>query len=63
MKKYLLAAVAAAAIATPAYARDGSGYFGVEGGIMLPKDQDGNAIVDYRTIHKSFDAGGSGRSG
>ena len=39
MRKYLLAAVAAAAIATPAVARDGSGYIGLEGGVMLPEDQ------------------------
>ena len=40
MRKYLLAAVAAAAIATPAVARDGTGYFGVEGGVLFPKDMD-----------------------
>ena len=38
MRKYLLAAAAAAAIATPAVARDGSGYFGVEGGVLFAKD-------------------------
>lgn len=38
MRKYLLAAAAAAAIASPAVARDGSGYFGVEGGALFPKD-------------------------
>ena len=40
LRKYLLAAAAAAAIATPAVARDGSGYVGVEGGILFPKDSD-----------------------
>ena len=40
MRKYLLAAVAAAAIATPAVARDGAGYVGFEGGIMFPEDWD-----------------------
>ena len=44
VKKYLLAAVAAAAIATPAVARDGSGYVGLEGGILFPRDQ--NLRVD-----------------
>ena len=44
MKKYLLAAVAIAAVAAPAYARDGSPYLGVEGGVLLPKD----ANVDRR---------------
>src|SRR5829696_5097085 len=47
MRKYLLAAVAAAAIASPAVARDGSGYIGVEGGILFPKDQDADAFVDF----------------
>ena len=42
MRKYLLAAVAAAAITSPALARDGSGYVGVEGGILFPKSQDGD---------------------
>ena len=40
MRKYLLAAVAAAAIASPAVARDGAGYVGLEGGIMFPQDWD-----------------------
>src|SRR5205085_9033550 len=35
MRKYLLAAAAAAAIATPAAARDHSGYFGVDAGVLL----------------------------
>jgi OmpA-OmpF porin, OOP family len=38
MRQYLLAAVAAAAIASPAIARDGSTYVGVEGGAMLVED-------------------------
>src|SRR3954467_8705217 len=38
MRKYLLAAVAAAAVATPAVARDNSPYVGVEGGVLFPKD-------------------------
>ena len=36
MRKYLLAAAAAAAFATPAAARDHSGYVGVEGGLLFP---------------------------
>lgn len=47
MRKILLAAVAASAIATPAMARDGSPYVGVEGGILFPRDLNGNANVDY----------------
>jgi len=39
MRKYLfLAAVAAAAVASPAVARDNSPYVGIEGGVLLPRD-------------------------
>ena len=38
MRNYLLAAAAVAAIATPAMARDGAGYIGIEGGIIAPRD-------------------------
>src|ERR1700750_3136253 len=37
VRKYLLAAAAAAAIATPAAARDHSGYFGIDGGVLWSK--------------------------
>src|ERR1044071_2143854 len=47
MRKYLLAAVAATAIATPAVARDNSGYVGVEGGIMFPRNQDVTGAIDF----------------
>ena len=40
MRKLLLAAVAAAAIASPAMARDGTGYVGAELGALLAKDSD-----------------------
>ncbi len=43
MRKYLLVAVAAAAIATPAMARDGSGYIGIEGGGMIVEDMNFDA--------------------
>ena len=49
MKKYLLAAAAVTVLASPAYARDGQPYFGIEGGILFPKDQDADVIVDYTT--------------
>ncbi|HXG82309.1 MAG TPA: outer membrane beta-barrel protein, partial [Sphingomicrobium sp.] len=49
MKYYLLAAVAATAIAAPAQARDGQVYFGIEGGILFPKDQDADASVNFTT--------------
>src|SRR5678816_2840352 len=40
MRKYLLAATAAVALATPAYARDNSPYVGVELGGLFAKDSD-----------------------
>ena len=50
MKTYLMAAAATAAlIATPAMARDGQPYIGIEGGVMFPKDQDADVFVDYTT--------------
>ena len=39
MRKYLLAAAAAAVFATPAMARDDSGYVGLEGGVLFPQNQ------------------------
>ena len=51
MGKYiLLTAVAAAAISSPALARDGQGYAGIEGGIMFPKETDADVFVDYTTV-------------
>jgi opacity protein-like surface antigen len=47
MRKYLLAAAAVVAVATPAAARDGSGYFGIEGGILFPKDQNANLDATF----------------
>ena len=44
MRKYLLAAVAATALATPAVARDQSWYAGIEGGLLIVEDTD----FDYR---------------
>ena len=38
MRRYLLAAVAAAAVASPAVARDNAGYVGIEGGIIKAQD-------------------------
>ena len=56
MKKYLLAAAAVAAIATPAAARDNSGYFGIEVGALFANDHsvrirdDGTDLfdIDYK---------------
>jgi OmpA-OmpF porin, OOP family len=47
MHKYLLAAVAAAAIASPAAARDGQAYVGVEGGLVLANHEDFDVDLDY----------------
>ena len=49
MRKFLLTATAAVAFASPAAARDGQPYFGIEGGILLPKDQDADIDVDFTT--------------
>ena len=50
MRRYLLAAVAVGAIATPAAARDNQGYFGVEAGIAWIKDQNADVFVDYTVL-------------
>jgi opacity protein-like surface antigen len=47
MRKYLLAGAAALIIATPAAAKDGAGYIGVEGGVLFPKSQSVDASVDF----------------
>jgi opacity protein-like surface antigen len=47
MHKYLLAAVAAAALASPAAARDGQAYVGVEGGLVLANHEDFDIDLRY----------------
>src|SRR6185312_5017528 len=48
MRKILfLATVAAAAVASPAYARDGSPYVGLEGGIIFPETKDVNGSATF----------------
>ena len=49
MRTTLLAAVAALAVSSPAMARDGQPYVGIEGGILFPKDHDGDVFVDFTT--------------
>ena len=49
MRKYLLAAAAVSAIASPAGARDGSVYVGIEGGVLFPKDNDADVFADFTT--------------
>jgi opacity protein-like surface antigen len=51
MQRYLLAAVAVAAIASPAAARDGSFYGGIEAGVVFPRDTDANVDVLYTTVN------------
>jgi len=46
MRNYLLAAVAAAALATPAMARDKSVYVGVDAGVMLVEDTKLDYVYD-----------------
>ena len=59
MRKLLLATTAAFALAaTPAAARDGSFYIGVEGGVMFPQDQDADLVVDYTTTNATVPPGG-----
>ena len=50
MKKYVLAAAAAAAISAPATARDRSFYVGIEGGTLSGRDNDIDVFVDYTTV-------------
>ena len=49
MRRYLLAAVAVAAIASPAMARDGAGYVGIEGGILFPRHSNVNTTANRST--------------
>ena len=47
MHKLLFASVAALAIATPATARSNSGYVGLEGGVLIPRNTHVDASVDF----------------
>jgi opacity protein-like surface antigen len=47
MRKLYLTAVAAAAIAVPAFAQSSGPYVGVEGGVLFPKDSHADATVNY----------------
>ena len=53
MRKYLLAAVALAAISTPALARDGSPYVGIEGGVVMSDE----AFLDVDLDGTEFQSG------
>jgi opacity protein-like surface antigen len=50
MHKYLLAATAAAILATPAFAADGP-YVGIEGGVMFPRTSDLDVILNNTTTY------------
>ena len=47
MRKLLLATAAAVVIATPAAAKDNSGYVGIEGGVLFPQKQHIDASIDF----------------
>ena len=47
MRTLLLAAAATIAIATPAVARDGSGYVGIDAGVMFPRSQTLFGTIDF----------------
>jgi opacity protein-like surface antigen len=51
MRKLFLTATATAALAaaSPAVARDGQPYIGIEGGLLFPKDRRANIAVDFTT--------------
>lgn len=55
MRKYLLAAVAVAAISSPALARDGSAYIGLEGGAIAARDTKMDLTVDDGTTVTGYD--------
>ncbi len=56
-----VAAAAATAIAAPAQARDGQPYFGIEGGVLFPKDNDADVDVNYTTTDTTTLAGTNSR--
>ena len=47
MRRFLLAAAATIVVATPAVARDGSGYVGVDGGALFPHRQHIDGAIDF----------------
>ena len=58
MRKILLATTAAVvAVSTPAVARDGSGYIGLDGGILFPQSQSGVFTATFSQTAQSPAAG------
>src|SRR5436189_5283121 len=47
MRKYLLATATVALIASPAFAKDGSGYAGIDVGAVWPNKQHVNGSIDF----------------
>ena len=57
MLKYLLAASAVAAFATPAYAAANGPYVGIEGGATFPNSTDLDVVVNHGTTTTTYDNG------
>jgi opacity protein-like surface antigen len=51
MRKYLFAATAAAALASPAFAAANGPYVGIEGGVMFPRSTDLDVILNNTTTY------------
>ena len=59
MRIYFGAALAALAISSPAAAKDGSWYAGIDAGVLFPKSpHGGNVFVDYTTTNATVPPGG-----
>jgi opacity protein-like surface antigen len=56
-KVFLVSAAALAVAATPAAARDGSGYIGLEGGVLFPRDSSIKIDTDPTDDTDLFDTG------
>ena len=57
MRKYLLAASAVAAFATPAYAAANGPYVGIEGGATFPNSTDLDVVVNHGATTTTYDNG------
>src|SRR5438128_12657501 len=57
MRRYILAAVAATAIASPAAARDNSGYVGIEGGLWMAQEVSLDTHIGVASPQQDFDDG------
>jgi opacity protein-like surface antigen len=57
MRKYVMAAAAAGAIATPAFAAASGPYVGIEGGVTLPQSTNYDVTVNNGTTSTTYDNG------